>query len=539
MTRHMKKKHKFYRLLILVLAGIIVIPVFSSSILFFGNIVQEALIRNESALVYRTASVLSAQMKSVVTISNVLSATPFLRDCLSKSTSINEQIDELRDLRAMLSALMSSDSFFRIRIYVPDEKIYAKEHMQFFPLNELYTEPALQGLTARATIPKPYEQYYVDVGTQKIISCAQLVVSDSSVTQAVGAVILDVPMEYLHALLEENLASCLKGISLLDAWEETFISVGDCQPEDSSVQVEYPVEGTNWTLCGQIHLGIWGKFPSISALSDWTVDAALLLFVLAGYLMTVLLLIRSIARRVNQLVIETRVEPPSGRFSLFKILDESVDRTRKAIEEREKMYYQLLQAQINPHFFYNVLDTVGWMIHAGAVDNAEKMVLLVAQYFRAALNAGKDLISVRDEMALARLYVEIQNLRLDRKILMEFTAEEQAMEIQIPKMCIQPILENAIIHGFENCVEGHVYIDVSVDGQGLIISVTDDGAGMTQEQIEQVLGENAERGYGIYNVMQRIRLFSGEGNYGLEVESEPGEYTTVVMRIARIETIKA
>lgn len=539
MTRHMKKKHKFYRLLILVLAGIIVIPVFSSSILFFGNIVQEALIRNESALVYRTASVLSAQMKSVVTISNVLSATPFLRDCLSKSTSINEQIDELRELHAMLSALMSSDSFFRIRIYVPDEKIYAKEHMQFFPLNELYTEPALQGLTARATITKPYEQYYVDVGTQKIISCAQLVVSDSSVTQAVGAVILDVPMEYLHALLEENLASCLKGISLLDAWEETFISVGDCQPEDSGVQVEYPVEGTNWTLCGQIHLGIWGKFPSISALGDWTVDAALLLFVLAGYLMTVLLLIRSIARRVNQLVIETRVEPPSGRFSLFKILDESVDRTRKAIEEREKMYYQLLQAQINPHFFYNVLDTVGWMIHAGAVDNAEKMVLLVAQYFRAALNAGKDLISVRDEMALARLYVEIQNLRLDRKILMEFTAEEQAMEIQIPKMCIQPILENAIIHGFENCVEGHVYIDVSVDGQGLIISVTDDGAGMTQEQIEQVLGENAERGYGIYNVMQRIRLFSGEGNYGLEVESEPGEYTTVVMRIARIETIKA
>lgn len=216
---------------------------------------------------------------------------------------------------------------------------------------------------------------------------------------------------------------------------------------------------------------------------------------------------------------------------------------RSIAQEKEKRYMErrLLQAQISPHFLYNTLDSIIWMIQGKQYEGAEKMVSLLAKFFRVALSKGEDIITLKQEIQHAISYLGIQNIRFQDKFSFELDIDESLMEYQCPKITIQPILENAIYHGMENAFDdGEIILSVQEKGEDICIEVIDNGEGMTSEQIKQILAHapavssgNKGSGVGVYNVDHRIKLLYGE-KYGISIDSELDEGTTVRILIPKV-----
>lgn len=198
-------------------------------------------------------------------------------------------------------------------------------------------------------------------------------------------------------------------------------------------------------------------------------------------------------------------------------------------ESKRKSEFDTLQSQINPHFLYNTLDIIVWMIENEQKQEAVKVVTALARFFRISLSKGKSIITVHDELEHVRNYLTIQQMRFKNKFVYEIRAEEDVMGLACLKLMLQPLVENAIYHGMEFMDgDGLIEIQVKKEGEDLWIEVRDNGLGMTKEQVENLLSEKPHvsskrgSGIGVKNVNERIRLYFGE-DYGLVIESEPDE----------------
>lgn len=206
-------------------------------------------------------------------------------------------------------------------------------------------------------------------------------------------------------------------------------------------------------------------------------------------------------------------------------------------EQEKKRLYELnaLQAQINPHFLYNTLDSIIWMEERGRSREAIQMVSALAKLFRISISKGREVISVREELEHVRNYLIIQKMRFKDKFTYEITAQEEALNERTVKLIVQPMVENAINHAIDETQPEalHISIHAGVSDDELVFTVADDGIGMPPEVVEQLLiAPEGKSGIGIRNVHERIRLTYG-APYGLTVESEEDEGTTVIIRLPR------
>ena len=201
-----------------------------------------------------------------------------------------------------------------------------------------------------------------------------------------------------------------------------------------------------------------------------------------------------------------------------------------------KTELKALQAQINPHFLYNTLDSIAWMCERGKNADAVKMVHALARLFRISISRGHELIPIEKELQHAEAYLLIQKFRYKNQFTYHFTVDEGCLHCLCNKITLQPIIENAITHGLDLLVEpGHIEIEVCADGSDILFKVSDDGIGMAPEQVAQLLhSEPGDRtGIGIKNVNDRLRIYFGP-QYGLSIESVPDEGTTVTIRMPRV-----
>ena len=219
-------------------------------------------------------------------------------------------------------------------------------------------------------------------------------------------------------------------------------------------------------------------------------------------------------------------------------LQELTDKMVKEQEEKRKNELDALQSQINPHFLYNTLDSIMWMIESERYEDAVSMVQALGRLLRISLSRGKNVISVGDELQHARSYLAIQKYRYKNKFTSYFEVEPDIEQYKTIKLVIQPLIENAIYYGMEYMDgEGEIYIRAYTRDQDLYLEVEDNGPGMPEEQVEHLLtgGEKARQkgsGIGLKNVNQRIQLYFGT-QYGLEIESEPDEGTVVRIHIPK------
>ena len=220
--------------------------------------------------------------------------------------------------------------------------------------------------------------------------------------------------------------------------------------------------------------------------------------------------------------------------------DHMLDRMNTLVEDIQTEKQRTLQArlkslqeQIKPHFLYNTLDTINWMAREHGADDVVRMVEALTNMLRVGLSQGKDYITVREEIEQVRNYLYIQSVRYENKLSYEFDIDENCMEIVIPKLILQPLVENSIYHGIKLKKEGgSILVSAKRDATKLYLSVYDTGQGMSEEELETLRNNIAEikeggpGSFGMTYVIERLKLYAAEG-FDIEVDSKQGEYTSV------------
>jgi len=227
--------------------------------------------------------------------------------------------------------------------------------------------------------------------------------------------------------------------------------------------------------------------------------------------------------------------------TLDRGFDEMADRIRdlmdRQIEDQRSLHraeLELLQAQINPHFLYNTLDSIAILAEMERNDDVVNMVTSLSVFFRNSLSRGRDIITLQTEREQVASYLEIQQIRYSDILTYEISIDESILDRMVPKLILQPLVENALYHGIKNKrALGRIRITGKREGDDIILSVHDNGAGMDEEHLAALRAgvyEDRKTGLGLVNVHKRIRLYCGEP-YGLTFDSTPGEGTCVSVRL--------
>ncbi len=207
---------------------------------------------------------------------------------------------------------------------------------------------------------------------------------------------------------------------------------------------------------------------------------------------------------------------------------------QKVMKQEAQM--KSLQMQINPHFLYNTLDTINWMARIRHVDEIGDMVAALSNMMRYSLEK-KSFVRLGEEVKSLKDYIAIQNYRYRDKMVAEIEIDESLMSLYIPRLLIQPILENAIVHGIEEKLDkGHILVAARREDEDLYIQIMDDGVGMTEETMSHILREDysmkksGHTSIGVVNVNRRIQMIYGK-DYGLLVQSVLGAGTKITIHI--------
>ena len=280
------------------------------------------------------------------------------------------------------------------------------------------------------------------------------------------------------------------------------------------------------------------------------------LFILAAMLMLSVLLSQMLSKPIQNLVSAMRsFERDADNFSYEPVMgvrevqnlsvsfEHMVHRIQKlmaTVRSEEinlrKTELKALQAQINPHFLYNTLDSISWMCEQGKNAEAVLMVNALARLFRISISRGHELIPIRSEVQHAQSYLQIQSVRYKDQFSYEFDVEEGCLEYLCNKITLQPIIENAIYHGVNGLVdEGRIVIRVFSREADIFVTVEDNGVGLEPEQIEEIFRRkpDGKSGIGIKNVNDRLKIWFGE-KYGVTITSVPDEGTRVTVRMPKV-----
>lgn len=403
-----------------------------------------------------------------------------------------------------------------------------------------------------------YETYLLIVGNKTVeeseldsmIEEAERIVAGlEEITEAEDNIArLDSVNKYLSNLriyvdrIEENLQKESHYEDNMEIWENDVQIVTSLVGDTMSQYIYYEVRGIQ-----QSRAAYQTFFMNLVRFSLLGMGLLMLLVIILSYYIprSITMPITRISRVTNQVAkgnLSVRAAAESGAEArmLSDSLNAMIDKINELLDQvtteqirLRKAEFELLQAQINPHFLYNTLDTIVWLAEAGDQKRVVSMVGNLSDFFRTSLNQGKDIISIREELAHVRSYLEIQQVRYQDILRYEITVPEDLYEYKIPKITIQPLVENALYHGIKNKRgQGTITVTGKSKENGFVLYVRDNGIGMTQERLNEVragiqkLSYTGKEIYGLYNVNERIRLNFGE-TYGISIESTYGEGTCV------------
>lgn len=226
--------------------------------------------------------------------------------------------------------------------------------------------------------------------------------------------------------------------------------------------------------------------------------------------------------------------------SMTESLEELVSKIKEEQRKMRKADLRLLQEQINPHFLYNTLDTIVWLIEGNDTDKAVNMVMSLSEFFRLVLSKGKEYITIQEEELHIKSYLEIQQVRYRDILEYEIRIAPELYQYRILKLTLQPLVENSLYHGIKyKRAKGNILITGRLCGDKVHFTVEDNGVGMEEEELHKLQEEikkpckDTEKGFGLANVNERIRMNFGT-EYGMQIDSARGEGTRVEIVIPAI-----
>ena len=534
--------------------------------------VLKALAQTENNLNFRMNMVAETASGAMASIYPYVSRDP-------DSDTLSRQIDDFGTISGLVSVYGGKNMIRKIRVFVSDDKLYSNQHDTFFGLSELEnTDRLLENLDRGKSVlwldtyryESPLENRSVN-----IFSCVCMAKKLNGINEFTLVLYADVAEEEVGDLLDLGMnygesVSLISGDGRIlshadkDRLGEKAFSAGETAAMGAQKMgilngdPEYIVafdrlDFTGWYLVAKVpREKVYGAAKGSFNITAILTVSAVFLILAFSTLLFYSFVMDSAVRRINRMTVQIRSEGPKTRnkkesdlSALEKNVDSMVDTIQELMEDSyraelvsREAQLKALQAQINPHFLYNTLDTIKWMIMDGENRESVRMVNSLSNYFRLSLSKGRDVVTIQNECDLCRTYLEIQRVRFDNSFSAAIDAQPDTLGCLIPKLTLQPVVENALLHGLaerEGDGPGLIAVTISGEGEDILIRVRDNGCGIEPEQLKDLLeGKSKSSGFGLHNVEERLRLFSGEG-YGLSVESEPGKGTLVLIRLRRRE----
>lgn len=400
---------------------------------------------------------------------------------------------------------------------------------------------------------------------------------DLTQKKTLGYIVIGVSQEVFQELGEGILHSDREGVLILDKFGGELSRSGSIPKQvaeylksDDFIKEDYRERKHNFTfgeyqvVCSQkeknssIVVKVVPRYSRQMQLTDIAyMPITLMIGVLLG-LLPLLLIISNIVTRPLKRVSEAIVKFSTGDFDqrvevetrdevgeVAECFNKMVEDIKSLIDENYVITLQekeselaALQAQINPHFLYNTLDSLYWQATEADNDEIAESILALSQLFRLVLSQGKKEVTVAQEIELVSRYLQIQKMRFSRRLHYEINVADEVKAVYIPKLILQPFVENAIVHGFEN-VSTPCYLTVTgrLDKGKIRFEIMDTGIGMRQDQIDDIWEEEPVQyarqrigRYAIKNIKERLEL-RYHGDFELEIQSDVGKGTRVILCI--------
>lgn len=236
---------------------------------------------------------------------------------------------------------------------------------------------------------------------------------------------------------------------------------------------------------------------------------------------------------------EDEVSQLGRKFNrMLERIQELLNRVYEEEESKRQAQLKVVEEQFKPHFLYNTLDTINWMARDHGAMDVVQLVEALTNVFRISLSKGKDYITLEQEIKYISNYLYIQKIRYGEKADYEILTDESCMDVEVPKLILQPLVENAIYHGVKlKRGKGHLKVWIRREGEQIVLSVCDDGKGMDEKTRDRICGildgsiEAEENGsFGLYYVRERLRI-KYQDKYSIQVKSEENAGTEVILRI--------
>ncbi|MDF2937544.1 MAG: histidine kinase [Paenibacillaceae bacterium] len=564
-------------------------------------ILEQEVTRSMQQTLRQAGMNLTYKLDHILDISNSVFMNKELYNSLLPQSSITEQLEQMMSLRNLADTVQTNTDILRFRIFVDGSRLYAGDRINLFPMAMLEKRPwhkEIMDAGGGMVWTGVYRENYLDTEARDVFSVGRVLRNPLQYEEILGVLMLDIPDQILKEVISGVNFSTVYAPYIMDkdgeliyTWSDPADTTGREQtgevlPEDAkntvlqnsegiikhtvgreNVYVMFTsIESTGWKVLAQVsqseiaHRAVaQNQFTSIATVIAITILFLILVFVLLTFT------IQGLTKRIQVVLKMMRKEgvgwleeyrhAPEGDF---RLLERSVDQLIRKVNNLMEETYQAkvlereaqlkaLQAQINPHFLYNTLDMINWSAIAHHAEDTSHMIEALAQYFRLSLNKGKDNVSVEDELSLAQVYLEIQQNRFPSTFTFRIEAEPDLEGYLIPKLTLQPLVENALLHGIRKAKDkkGSILITAKLENEVLLLSVADDGIGMDEDTARKLLllprpdmrEDGSGSSYGLYNVNERIRIFAGE-QYGLSIETVQGQGTTIFVRVKAIRTIR-
>ena len=498
-----------------------------------------------------------------------------------KNTILYEQVEEFKIILNTLMNMEQNPKVYKVRLFVLDSKIYANNNQNIFPLstlqgnhyfNIMMNDQNKTGWTDCYTLAS------YDGRKEKVISYMLVLNDFDNLGEIVGCLCIDVLEKEFSTILNEIKVADNSVALMINAEGKvlsnsqyssarsgdisnifsSYLENREDQTEDyhslnwkgrDYSVINMPVSGYDWEI---VYI-----MPTRESLKNVATSIKITMGIIATCILLVMaiavIVSNKITRGINILINRMeKVEPTklsmmengiseyskdeigqlNRHFNLMlERLHNLIMENYEAKIQRREAELKALQAQINPHFLYNVLDSINWMAIRAGVMNISDMVTDLGQFYRIGLSRGREIISIREELEHVKTYLKIQKVRFEETLKVVIDIQEEILDYPIVKSTLQPIVENAIIHGIltKPSQEGTIKIIGEKRDAQILIKIIDDGAGVDFKKVNYILSDpksHFSKGFGIRNVNERIKLYFG-GEYGVEIKREQDKWTVV------------
>jgi two-component system sensor histidine kinase YesM len=521
-------------------------------------------------------------------LSNSLIANPdMIRYLSSAKEPLVEQYDHFKSLEKLLASFENNNDIKRIRLYIQPELLYANEGIHFFPLSDIETDQpwfnTMNDAHGSIVWSVAKRQAYLGEDETYVLSAARILRNPKQFDSIIGVLVVDVHESLISGILSNLELQALPELAIIDTAGHIVTApsrnlLGTTVDWDKRLIIQLFQQNQGYHRIGnngeftllyqQIPIAEWmivAKFQTNEITGDSVTRARIstVVILVVGFILFVFALVLiaaqvadRISRRIRQMIrmmktggldhLNASVPQQDGDLRKLEhnianmvqtVQDLTAESYQAKLQERDAQF-RALQAQINPHFLYNTLDSINWMAIRLKADEISNVIESLSVYFRLSLSKGRDIVTLEEELQLIQAYIHIQNIRNAGGIEVVYDISKHARDCPLPKLILQPIVENAVIHGIyhKRPKVGTIRITAQLQDDWLIILVADDGAGMPEEQTKSLListlnDDEPPSSYGLYNVQERIRLFSRDAESGIYITSTPTIGTEVTMRI--------